>query len=128
AAALRGCRKPPAGIRVKVDWRDERPGFKFNEWELKGVPVRIEIGPRDLASGQVTIVRRLDRAKKPVPLAELQTTIPAMLEHIQEALFKRALEFRESHTVRLDSLAAMVGFFEESIGFVITPWCGRAED
>src|SRR5205814_3130339 len=97
-------------IRVKVDWRDERPGFKFNEWELKGVPVRIEIGPRDLASGQVTVVRRLDRAQKPVPLAELQTTIPAMLEHIQEALFKRALEFRKGHTVRLDSLAAMVGF------------------
>src|SRR5947207_9523856 len=59
-------------IRVKVDWRDERPGFKFNEWELKGVPVRIEIGPRDRASGQVTVVRRIDRAKKPVPLAELR--------------------------------------------------------
>ena len=128
ASALTGILDALDDIRVKVDWRDERPGFKFNEWELKGVPVRIEIGPRDLASGQVTVVRRLDRAKKPVPLAELQTTIPAMLEHIQEALFKRALEFRKGHTVRLDSLAAMVGFFEESIGFVITPWCGRAED
>src|SRR5437867_11550523 len=115
--ALRQVRADLEDIRVKVDWRDERPGFKFNEWELKGVPVRIEIGPRDLASGQVTIVRRLDRAKKAVPFAELQTTIPAMLEHIQEALFKRALEFRESHTVRLDSLAAMVRFFGESIGF-----------
>ena len=128
ASALTGILDALDDIRVKVDWRDERPGFKFNEWELKGVPVRIEIGPRDLASGQVTVVRRLDRAKKPVPLAELQTTIPAMLEHIQEELFKRALEFRKGHTVRLDSLAAMVSFFEESIGFVITPWCGRAED
>jgi prolyl-tRNA synthetase len=115
-------------IRVKVDWREERPGFKFNEWELKGVPIRIEIGPRDLASGQVTVVRRLDRTKKAVPLGELQTTIPAMLDHIQSGLYQRALEFRERHTARLDSLPAMVRFFQEQIGFVITPWCGRGED
>jgi prolyl-tRNA synthetase len=115
-------------IRVRVDWRDERPGFKFNEWELKGVPLRIEIGPRDLAAGQVTVVRRLDRVKKAVPLAELETTVPAMLEHIQAALFERAAKFRQDHTVRLDSLPALVRFFEESMGFVITPWCGRPED
>src|SRR5438874_11039732 len=115
-------------IRVKVDWRDERPGFKFSEWELKGVPIRIEIGPRDLASRQVTIVRRLDRLKKAVPVKELQTAIPAMLEHIQAALFKRALEFREAHTVRLDSLEPLVRFFEDSIGFAITPWCGNGDD
>jgi prolyl-tRNA synthetase len=115
-------------IRVKVDWRDERPGFKFSEWELKGVPIRIEIGPRDLASRQVTIVRRLDRLKKAVPVEELQTAIPAMLEHIQAALFKRALEFREAHTRRLDSLEPLVRFFEDSIGFAITPWCGNGDD
>jgi len=115
-------------IRVKVDWRDERPGFKFNEWELKGVPLRIEIGPRDLAKGEVTVVRRLNRAKQPVPLGDLGVTIPAMLEEIQVALFTRAGEFREAHTVRLDSLEALVKFFDTSIGFAITPWCGRAED
>ena len=115
-------------IRLKVDWRDERPGYKFNEWELKGVPIRIEIGPRDLAAGQVTIVRRLDRLKKAVPLAELATGIPAMLEHIQTALFQRALEFRQSHTVQLGSLEAMAQFFEDSIGFALTPWCGDAAD
>ncbi len=115
-------------IRVKVDWRDERPGFKFNEWELKGVPLRIEIGPRDLAKGEVTVVRRLNRAKQPVPLGDLGVTIPAMLEEIQVALFARAREFREAHTVRLDSLEALVKFFDTSIGFAITPWCGRAED
>jgi len=115
-------------IRVKVDWRDERPGFKFNEWELKGVPLRIEIGPRDLAKGEVTVVRRLNRAKQPVPLGDLGVTIPAMLEEIQLALLARAREFREAHTVRLDSLAALVKFFDTSIGFAITPWCGRAED
>ena len=115
-------------IRVKVDWRDERPGFKFNEWELKGVPLRIEIGPRDLAKGEVTLVRRLNRAKQNVPLGDLGVTVPAMLEEIQAALFTRAREFREAHTVRLDSLEALVKFFDTSIGFVVTPWCGRLED
>lgn len=115
-------------IRVKVDWRDERPGFKFNEWELKGVPLRIEVGPRDLAKGEATVVRRLDRLKKAVPLAELGLTIPAMLEKTQEALFARARDFREQHTVRLDSLEALVKFFDTQIGFVVTPWCGREED
>ncbi|HEV2013773.1 MAG TPA: proline--tRNA ligase [Candidatus Dormibacteraeota bacterium] len=115
-------------IRVKVDWRDERPGFKFNEWELKGVPLRIEIGPRDLAKGEATVVRRLNRVKQTVPLNELGVAIPAMLEEIQAALFTRGREFRDAHTVKLDSLEAMVRFFDTSIGFVITPWCGGEED
>ncbi|TMC45927.1 MAG: proline--tRNA ligase, partial [Chloroflexi bacterium] len=115
-------------LRVKVDWRDERPGFKFNEWELKGVPLRIELGPRDLAKGEATVVRRLNRAKQAVPLGELAVAIPAMLEEIQEALVKRARDFRDAHTVKLDSLEAMVSFFDSSIGFVITPWCGAEED
>ena len=115
-------------IRVKVDWRDERPGFKFNEWELKGVPIRIELGPRDVAAGQVTVVRRLDRLKKPVPLTELALTVPAMLDHIQTALRQRALDFRERNTQRVDSLTALVEFFRDRIGFAITSWCERAED
>src|SRR3979409_999084 len=115
-------------IRVKVDWRDERPGFKYNEWELKGVPLRIEIGPRDLAKGEVTLVRRLTRAKQTVPLGDLGVAVPAMLEEIQAALLTRAREFRDAHTVRLDSLRALVEFFDTSIGVVVTPWCGRAED
>lgn len=115
-------------IRVKVDWRDERPGFKFNEWELKGVPLRIEIGPRDVAAGQVTVVRRLDRLKKPVPLTELGMTVPAMLDHIQTALRQRALDFRERNTERVDSFDGLVQFFRDRVGFVISPWCERAED
>jgi prolyl-tRNA synthetase len=126
--ALEQVRADLEDIRVKVDWRDERPGFKFNEWELKGVPLRIEIGPRDLAKGEATLVRRLNRAKQTVPLGELGVAVPAMLEEIQTALFTRAREFRDAHTVKLDSLEAMVRFFESSIGFVVTPWCGREED
>src|SRR2546421_1403587 len=115
-------------LRIKVDWRDERPGFKFNEWELKGVPIRMEIGPRDLAKGAVMLVRRLDRAKTAVAVGELGTAIPAMLESIQADLFKRAQQFRDAHTVRLDSLDSLIRFFSESIGFVIAPWCGAEED
>src|SRR5438552_4297487 len=127
-AALAGVLDELTDIRLKVDWRDERPGFKFNEWELKGVPLRIEVGPRDLAKGEATVVRRLDRLKKSVPLSELALTIPAMLEKIQEALFERARGFREQHTVRVDSLQALAEFFDTQIGFAVTPWCGRAED
>src|SRR5919202_2997709 len=58
-----------SGLRVEADWTDKRPGWKFNEWELKGAPLRVEVGPRDLANGQVTLVRRDDRAKEQVPLA-----------------------------------------------------------
>src|SRR5438445_3196427 len=96
ASALTGILDALDDIRVKVDWRDERPGFKFNEWELKGVPVRIEIGPRDLARGEGTIVRRMDRQKRSVPLKELALAIPALLEEIQLALFQRARDFRAS--------------------------------
>jgi prolyl-tRNA synthetase len=127
-SALEPVRADLLDLRVKVDWRDERPGFKFNEWELKGVPLRIEIGPRDLAKGEATVVRRLNRTKQTVPLGDLGVAIPAMLEEIQAALFTRAREFRDAHTVRLDSLEGLVRFFETSIGFAVTPWCGREED
>jgi prolyl-tRNA synthetase len=115
-------------IRVKVDWRDARPGFKFNEWELKGVPIRLEIGPRDLAKGEVTLAQRIDRVKQAVPIGDLPVVIPAMLGKIQEAMLTAATSFRDSHTVRLDSLESLVRFFGESIGFAITPWCERPED
>jgi prolyl-tRNA synthetase len=115
-------------LRVKVDWRDERPGFKFNEWELKGVPIRLEVGPRDLAKGEVTIVQRLDRTKQAVPLGDLPLALPAMLNTIQVSILARGREFRANHTVRVDSLPALVKFFTESTGFVIAPWCESTED
>ncbi len=115
------------GVRTKVDWRDERPGFKFNEWELKGVPLRLEIGPREVARGEVVLVRRYDRAKETIPLGELKTRLPAALGEIQSAMFHRALAFREKNTVRLDSLDAMIRHFEKGNGFVITAWCERTD-
>lgn len=115
-------------LRVKVDWRDERPGFKYNEWELKGVPIRLEVGPRDLAKGEVTLVQRLDRTKQAIPLGDLPVALPAMLNTIQMAIRERAREFRTAHTVHLDSLAALAQFFSNSTGFAVTPWCESAED
>src|SRR5918912_292054 len=93
-------------IRLKVDWRDERPGFKFNQWELKGVPVRLEVGPRDLAKGEVTAVRRIDRAKTAVALKDLPERLPQMLDQIQRAIYERAFSFRKEHTVEVDSFQA----------------------
>jgi prolyl-tRNA synthetase len=113
-------------IRLRADWRPERPGYKFNEWELKGVPLRLEIGPRDLAKGEATLVRRLDRGRESVKLGELEQAVPAMLESIQAGMLARAREFRESRTVRLASLEELVRHLETSIGFVITPWCQDA--
>jgi prolyl-tRNA synthetase len=127
-SAVAGITAAVDDIRIKVDWRDERPGFKFNEWELKGVPIRMEIGPRDLAKGEVTLVRRLDRAKTATPIGDLPTAVPAMLESIQLGLFERARQFREAHTSRVESLDALVRFFTESVGFAITPWCEAEQD
>jgi len=125
-AALAPVLRSLATIRVRADWRQERPGYKFNEWELKGVPLRLEIGPRDLAKGEASLVRRLDRVREPVKLGELERAVPAMLESIQTAMLTRALEFRKAHTVRLSTLEEMVRHFESSTGFVITPWCQDA--
>jgi prolyl-tRNA synthetase len=115
-------------IRVKVDWRDSRPGFKFNEWELKGVPIRLEVGPRDLARGEVTLVQRQDRTKEAVPIGDLPLAIAARLGKIQAAMLAAAMDFREAHTSRVATLEALKRFFSDSVGFVITPWCGSPED
>ena len=117
-----------SALRVEFDERENmKPGAKYFEWEGLGVPVRLEIGPRDLASGQVVLARRTG-GKAPVPLQSAVGAVTTALEEIQAALFTRARDFREAHTVRLDSLEALVKFFETSIGFVVTPWCGRLED
>jgi prolyl-tRNA synthetase len=115
------------GVRLRVDWADERPGEKFNRWELKGVPVRLEVGPRDVESRQVTMVDRLTREKRPVPAAGLSERLPDELDRFQRALFERALDFRERNTHEVRTLAELVEHFREGTGFVWAPWCGSAE-
>src|SRR5439155_849554 len=83
-----------AGVRVKVDASEQKsPGWKFNEWELKGVPLRVEIGPRDVQNNSVVLVRRDNRAKEPVGVDTLAERVRELLADIQASLFRRAVEF-----------------------------------
>jgi len=116
-----------AGIRVTLDERDERPGWKFAEWELRGVPLRLEIGPRDIEKAQVLIARRDTREKIGVPMDGLVVRIRELLEAIQKNLFDRAVAFRDEHTQRVDSYDAFKAAMEGRPGFVIAPWCGAAD-
>jgi prolyl-tRNA synthetase len=116
-----------AGVRVTLDERDERPGWKFAEWELRGVPLRIEVGPKDIEKSQVVAVRRDTRDKVAVPVAGLVERVGELLVNIQRNLFDRALAFREEHTQRVDSYEAFKQVMEGRPGFVIAPWCGAAD-
>src|SRR6186997_1714158 len=91
-----------AGIRVTLDERDERPGWKFSEWEMRGVPLRLEIGPKDIEKGQVLLARRDTREKLGVPVEGLAGKVRDLLDEIQKSLLSRALQFREEHTQRAD--------------------------
>jgi prolyl-tRNA synthetase len=122
-----------AGLRVEVDWSEEKQiGWKHNEWTLKGVPVRIELGPRDVADQQAVLVRRDDQnpgrpEKRPVPWADLATELRVTLDAIQKNLYDRAAAMRTetSHTVdTLDDLQAVV---DGPRGFIRAHWCGRSE-
>jgi prolyl-tRNA synthetase len=118
-----------ADVRVRVDDRAEyRPGFKFNEWELKGVPLRIEIGGRDLAAGGVTVVRRDTGEKQQVPLPHVCTTINELLGDVQTSLYRNAFDEQERRTLRGPrNYDEMIEYLREAAGFVAAPWCGRAE-
>jgi prolyl-tRNA synthetase len=118
-----------AEIRVKLDERDGMsPGFKFNDWEMRGVPLRIELGPKDVAKGSVVLARR-DRPGKDgksfVPQTGLSDAVKTMLAEIQQALFDRALAFRKTNTAEPKDY----GEFKTAVerGFALTHWCGRED-
>ncbi|MFB3852989.1 MAG: proline--tRNA ligase [Vicinamibacterales bacterium] len=116
-----------AGLRVTLDDRDTyTPGWKFAEWEMRGVPVRLEIGPKDLEKSQAVVVRRDTREKQAVALDSLATRLPELLDDIQKALFDRAVRFREEHTSTASSYDEFKQVMEGRPGFVIAPWCGSA--
>ena len=116
------------GVRIEIDAREEyKPGWKFSEWEMRGVPLRLEIGPKDIEQSQVVLVRRDTREKIPTPMQGLSTQVTQLLETIQAALFKRAISFREDHTHRTDSKEEFVSLFEGRPGYVVAPWCGDKE-
>jgi prolyl-tRNA synthetase len=115
------------GVRLHVDWSEGRPGEKFNHWELKGVPLRLEVGPRDVDHRQVTMVDRLSRQKTPVRAAGLWERLGPELDRFQDALYRRALQFRDENTSEVATLDELVEHFREGTGFVWAPWCESAE-
>jgi len=116
------------GIRVMLDDRDSQtPGWKYNEWEMRGVPLRMEIGPKDLEKSQVVLARRDTREKAFVPMDGLAAKVEELLATIQQALFDRAVQFRTEHTSETDSYEEFKQIMDGRPGFVISPWCGSAE-
>ena len=117
-----------AGVRVKIDAREsQRPGWKFNEYEVQGVPLRIAVGPRDVQNDACEVARRDTREKAVRPQAGLETQIPELLNEIQDVLFRRALDLRSRLTTRVDSYEAFQEVLEEKGGFVEAHWDGTAE-
>src|SRR6478672_855345 len=112
-----------AGVRVTLDERDERPGWKFAEWELRGVPLRLEIGPKDIEKSAVMIARRDTREKQSVPMDGLTGQLRSLLDTIQRHLFERAWSFRDVHTQRVASYDEFKQVLEGRPCFVIAPWC-----
>jgi prolyl-tRNA synthetase len=116
------------GISVKIDDRDNvRSGFKFAEYELKGVPVRVVMGPRDLANGTVEIMRRDTLAKETVSAEGLDGRIIEMLDQIQNDIFTKALTFRDSMITKADTWDEFVKILDEKGGFVLAHWDGTTE-
>jgi prolyl-tRNA synthetase len=116
------------GVRVMLDDRDSQtPGWKFNEWEMRGVPLRLEIGPKDLEKSQVVLARRDTREKSFVPMDGLAAHVEQLLVTIQQALFDRAIQYRTEHTSETDSYDEFKSIMEGRPGFVIAPWCGSAQ-
>ncbi|MBO5557694.1 proline--tRNA ligase [Ruminococcus sp.] len=117
-----------AGIRVKIDDSEQSPGWKFAEYEMKGVPVRIELGPKDIENGQCVIVTRHDREKTFTPLTELVETVNAKLEAVREGIYQKALENRERRTYACRNTDEIIKALEDNgDGFIKAMWCGDEE-
>lgn len=114
-----------AGLRVHLDARDASPGFKFNDWELKGAPLRLELGPRDLAAGVVTLARRLGGDKEQVALADAAGVLPVLLDGIQDEMLARARAFRDERTAGVDDWPAFAAAV--ATGWALALHCGRPE-
>lgn len=112
-----------AGVRVHIDERDFSPGFKFNHWELRGVPLRIELGARDLEAGIVTVCRRDGGEKFTVPIADIAQKTPGLLDDITKNMYAKADAFTKAHIVRADNLADMEKALDGG-NFVDAYWCG----
>jgi prolyl-tRNA synthetase len=116
------------GVTVKFDSRNtHKPGWKFAEYELKGVPLRIAIGPRDLENGTVELARRDTLEKQVIPMEDLENEIPALLDDIQKSIYQKALKFREENTRKVETYEEFKNLLDEKGGFILAHWDGTAE-
>ena len=116
------------GISVKFDDREgQRPGFKFAEWELKGVPVRMAIGPKDLEKGTVEIARRDTKEKSYHAMDTVGEYVPQLLEQIQQDIYNKALDFRKEKTTSVDTFEEFKEVLENKGGFILAHWDGTPE-
>jgi prolyl-tRNA synthetase len=117
-----------AGIRVMLDDRDAyTPGWKYAEWELRGVPLRVELGPRDIQNNQVFSARRDTREKAALPIDGLPATVQALLDTIQAALQAKSRAYREEHTTRVETYDEFRAAMDGRPGFVVAPWAHDAQ-
>ncbi len=115
-----------AGVRVELDTRDNSPGWKFNEWEMKGVPVRIELGPKDIENGVVTLARRDTLEKFTLPIGEVAERIPALLSEIQKHMLEKSRAFRDSRVKTVENFEQFKDAIESG-NFARAGWCGCRE-
>ncbi len=113
--------------RVKIDDSDKMPGWKFAEHEMRGIPLRLEVGPKDIEKNQVVLVKRYNREKLFVSMDELETIIPQVLEDVQSALYEKALSMRNSKTFTAKTMDEMEDILNETPGFIKAMWCGDEE-
>ena len=116
-----------AGVRVKVDDSEQSPGWKFSEYEMKGVPLRIEIGPRDIAENKCVIVRRDNREKLFVNLDNLVDTVSEQMTALTKALYEKAKKNREDRTFTATTLEELVEIAGKESGYIKAMWCGDLE-
>ena len=116
-----------SNFRVKVDDSDKSPGWKFSECEMRGIPLRVEIGPKDIEAGQAVLVRRDTHEKITVALGELESKVGELLETIQKEMFERARAHRDAHTYEAVDFETFQKTVEEKPGFVKAMWCGCQE-
>ena len=124
AARALTARLKAAGVRVKIDDGDQSPGWKFAQYEMKGIPLRIELGPKDIEAGQLTAVRRDNGEKIPVALSDAETKIPELLEAVQTGLYDKAKRNLTENIRSATSLDEAKDIMENRGGFIKTMWCG----
>ena len=115
------------GVRIHEDWRKDSPGFKFNEWEMKGAPLRLEVGPKDIENNCVVVARRDNSEKQTIQKESIVETVSSLLDDIQTSLFEKAKNFRDSNTHTVSSYNEFKDIISSKGGFIKCGWDGTAE-